>query len=212
MKARERYEGRTKVVSFRVPLDLFDQIEEVKTETGLSYTDLIKLGAGIAQEEIKAKLARVNGLEERESDLDARLEDKEEGLTQFIEEERHRRLTELNIEMEAFKLFDRGWRVEEASCKLGITQAVAGRYFDEWGKERKDKQATQRELLRRCLMKHIERLKEQRLWAGLRPGCSEEDLERLERQIDDCRSLLSRPSKIRKEDREFLIAEYSSKV
>jgi hypothetical protein len=212
MKARERYEAKTKVISFRVPLDAFDQIEEVKTETGVSYTDLIKLGAGIAQEEIKAKLAEVSGLGGKLAELKTSVEEEQQGLSEFVAEEKRRRLEGLNTELEAFKLFDRRWRVEEVACKLGIPQAVAGRYFDEWGKERKDKRATQRELLRRCLKKHIESLKERRLWVGLRPGSTEEDLEALERQIDDCRRLLSHPSKISKVDREFLIAEYSSKV
>ena len=42
--ARERYEAKTSVVTFRVPKELYDELEKVKKETGLSFTDLIKLG------------------------------------------------------------------------------------------------------------------------------------------------------------------------
>jgi len=61
--ARERYEKKTKVVTFRVHQEVYDQIEEIKAKTMLSNADLMKLGAGIAQGEIKAKLADISGLE-----------------------------------------------------------------------------------------------------------------------------------------------------
>ena len=60
---KKRYEQKTKVVTFRVSNEIYDQIEDAKAKTGLSNADLIKLGAGIAQEEIKAKLAELSGLE-----------------------------------------------------------------------------------------------------------------------------------------------------
>jgi len=211
--ARQRYEQKTKVVTFRVRQELFDQLEEVKAGTGLSNTDLIKLGAGIAQEEIKAKLADISGLESRLAELKSSVEQEQQRLSKSLNEERKRRLKELDTEIKAFKLFDRGWRVETVSYKLGIPQATARHYFKEWSKERKDKQAAEMELLSRCLKKHIDRLDEQRVWAGFRYGRSaKEDVERLQKQIDDCWRLLSTPEQMGREDREFLIAEYSSKV
>ena len=103
--------------------------------------------------------------------------------------------------------------METVSYKLGIPQATAHNYFDEWAKERKDRKVAEKELLRRCLKKHIDRLKEQRLWASLIPGrASKEDLETLQKQIDDCWRLLSAPEQMSKEDTEFLIAEYSSRL
>lgn len=104
-------------------------------------------------------------------------------------------------------------RVETVGSKLGIPQMMARRYFDEWAKERKDKEAAERELLSRCLKKYIDSLEEQRLWGSLIPGrASREDLETLQKQIDKCWRLLSAPERMNKEDKEFLIAEYSSKV
>jgi len=75
-RARERYEAKTRVVTFRVTKEVFNQIEEVKAAGGLSYGDLIKLGAGIASEEIRAKIAEASGLEARLSQLKAAIEGK----------------------------------------------------------------------------------------------------------------------------------------
>ena len=58
--ARERYEAKTKVVTFRVHQGLYEDLKKIKTETSLSFTDLIKLGAGIARDEIEAKIAEEN--------------------------------------------------------------------------------------------------------------------------------------------------------
>jgi predicted transcriptional regulator len=211
--ARERYEQKTKVVTFRVHQEVYEQIEEVKARTGLSNTDLIKLGAGIAQEEIKAKLADISGLKARLAELKSSVEQEQQRLSKSLDEERRRRLEELDTEMKVFKLFDRGWRVETVSYKMGISQATVRHYFREWAKERKDKKAAEVELLSRCLKKHIDRLEQQRMWAAFRYGRSAtEDVERLQKQIDDCWRLLSTPEQMGKEDREFLIAEYSSNL
>ncbi len=161
--ARERYEQKTKVVTFRVPQQVYQQIEEVKGRAGLSNSDLIKLGAGIAQEEIKAKLANISGLKDRLAELKASIGQEEQRLRESLGEEKSRRLQELDTEIKAFRLFDRRWRVETISYKLGVSQATAHHYFDEWVKERKDKKVAEKELLTRCLKKHIDRLEERRL-------------------------------------------------
>jgi hypothetical protein len=211
--ARERYEQKTKVVTFRVPQQVYQQIEEVKGRTELSNADLIKLGAGIAQEEIKAELANISGLKDREAELKDSIAQEEQRLREYLSEERSNRLQQLDTEIKAFRLFDRRWRVETVSDKLGISQATARHYFDEWAKERKDKKVAEKELLAQCLKKHIDRLKEQRLWAGLIPGrTSKEDVEKLQKQIEDCWRLLSAPEQMSKVDKEFLITEYSSKL
>ena len=211
--ARERYEQRTKVVTFRVSLEVYGELEEIKAKGGLSYSDLIKLGAGIAQEEIKGKLGEASGLEDRLAELKASVEEEQQRLSGFVAEERQRRLEELDIEMKAFKLFDRRWRPEQVSHKLAISQATAFHYFDEWSRERGEKRAAERELLRRCLIKHLDRLKERKLWAAISPSSSEEYLRELEQEIDYCRHyLFPAPSKINKEWKEFLITEYSSKL
>ncbi|MFC1933449.1 hypothetical protein ACFLXU_07540 [Chloroflexota bacterium] len=58
--ARERYEQKTKVVTFRVANEIHDQIEDTKAKTGLSNADLIKLGAGISQEAIFSPFPRLS--------------------------------------------------------------------------------------------------------------------------------------------------------
>jgi len=199
--------------TFRVPNEIYDQIEDTKAKTGLSNTDLIKLGAGIAQEEVKSKLAEISGLESRLAQLKAAVQQTEQELDKVLTEERKRRLTELDSEMEAFKLFDRGWSLEEVRFKLAIPQPKAFEYFQAWAQERKDKEAAERELLRACLKAHLERLKEQRLSYAFRPlgpGSYKDELDKLEKQIDYCQHLLNSPTEIDDESKQFLLTEYSA--
>jgi hypothetical protein len=115
--------------------------------------------------------------------------------------------------MKSFKLFDRRWRVEMVAYKLGITNATARHYFDEWAKERKDREAAERELVKRCLEKHIGILEDQRMWTSYRYGRSEQEaVDKLAKEIEDCRRLLIFPERITRENKEFLIGEYSSRI
>ena len=210
--ARERYENKTKVITFRVSQEMAQQIAEVKAETGLSNADLVKLGAGIAREEIKAKLAGITGLEARLAEVEASLLQEEQVLGEFLTVEKERRMKELDTDMEALRLFDQAWKVEEVSIKLGISQKTACRYFDKWADIRQDREAIQRELVRRCLMKHIEALKNKFSWAQLLSGYSDKDRSEIEEKIEYCQRLLSNLDQVSQADREYLIGEYSSKV
>ena len=211
--ARERYEAKTKVVTFRVAHEEYHQLEEVKVKTGLSNADLIKLGAGIAEAEIKAKLTEASGLESRLAQLKAAIRRAQQELDRYISEERKRRLAELDKQIEAFKLFERGWGLEEASFKLAIPQPKAFDYFQEWSEERKEKQAAERELLRACTRLHIQTLKDRIAWLAFRPPDSYQDeLKEIQMQIHHCQHLLSAPGEINTEWRELLLAEYSAKV
>jgi len=211
MTARERYEAKTKVVTFRVSNEVFHRLEEVKAKTGLSNADLIKLGAGIADEDIKAKVAEASGLENRLAQLKAAIRQTQQELDRAVAEERKRRLAELDTEMEAFKLFDQGWALEEVSFKTGIPHQTAYRYFQEWGEARNNKQAVERELLRECVRRHIDVLKQRRYWYWLLPSYSGNPT-RIEEEIDYCQYLLDAPSEISDDWRAFLLAEYSSQI
>ena len=208
---RKRYEQKTKVVTFRVSNEIYDQIEDAKAKTGLSNADLVKLGAGIAQEEIKAKLAEASGLEKRLSQLKAAIRQTEQQLNKALTKERNRRLTKLNTEMEAFKLFDQGWALEAVSFKMGIPHETAYRYFQEWGDVRNNKQAIEQELLRECLTKHLDVLKQHRHWGELPPGYPEY-LEEVQEEIDCYEYLLQSPSEIDDVRKAFLLTEYSSQI
>src|SRR4030066_343485 len=61
--ARERYEARTKVVTFRVSQELYHELQKIKAESGLSFADLIKMGAGIARDKIEAKIEEIHNLQ-----------------------------------------------------------------------------------------------------------------------------------------------------
>ncbi len=207
--ARERYEAKTRVVTFRVSNEIFEQLEEVKSKSGLSNADLIKLGAKIAQEELKGKLAAASGLEARLAELRSALDEEHGRLKESIGSERKRKLEELDLEMAAFKLFDRRWSTEQVRFKLGLLREVTFRYLQEWGDIRKDQRTVDRELLKECLKRHITKLRDDLSWARIWPSTPEERKEELERLIGDCQRMLVAPSKITKADREFLLAEYS---
>jgi hypothetical protein len=210
--ARQRYEAKTKVVTFRVPNEIYDQIEDAKAKSGFSNADLIMLGAKIAQEEIKAKLAQTSGLESKLAQLKAAIRQTEQELDKVLAEEKKHRLVELDTEIEAFKLFDRGWSLEEVSFKMGIPHEIVYRYFQEWGEARNNKEAIQRELLRECLRKHLYALKDRQIWCHLLPSTPEERLKEIQQEIDYCQYLLQATSEINDDWKAFLLAEYSSRI
>ncbi len=209
--ASEHHEKKTKVVTFRVANQIYDQIEDTKAKTGLSNADLIMRGAGICEEEIKAKLAELSGLDRRLAQLKVAIRQTQQELDRVIAQERKRRLAELDTEIEVFKLFDQGWALEEASFKMGIPRETAYRYFQEWGDVRNNKQAVEHELLRACLTKHLDVLKKRRCWGQLSPGYPEY-LEEVQEEIDYYEYLLQSPSEIDDVRKAFLLAEYSSQI
>ena len=206
--ARERYEAKTKVVTFRVDWELFHRLEEVRAKTGFSYGNLVKLGAGIADEEITRRLAEVSGLENKLAELKKAIRQAQQNLESCVAEEKRRRLAELDMEMEAFKLFDLGWRLDEVSLKLGINHDTAYHYFQNWSEIRNEKQAMEREFLSECLRKHLDVLKQRRYWCRLLPGYSKQ-LEGVQEEMDYCQHLLEAPSEIDDDWKAFLRAEYS---
>jgi len=209
--ARERYEAKTKVVTFRVDRELFHRLEEVRAKTNLSYGDLVKLGAGIADEEIKRRLAEVNGLESRLAELNEATRHAQQNLESYVAEEKKRRLAELDTEMGAFKLFDLGWGLDEVSLKLGINHDMVYQYFQSWGEIRNEKQAMEREFLMEYLRKHLDVLRQRRYWCRLLPGYSKQ-LEGVQEEIVYCQHLLEAPSEIDDDWKAFLRAEYSSQI
>jgi len=209
--ARERYEAKTKVVTFRVDRELFDQLEEVRARTGLSYGNLVKLGAGIADEEVKRRLAEVSGLKSRLAELKKAIQQAQQNLESYVAEEKKRRLAELDTEVEAFKLFDLGWSLDDVSLKLGINHDTAYHYFQSWGEIRNEKQAIEREFLSECLRKHLDVLTQRRYWCRLLPGYSKQ-LEGVQEEIDYCQDLLADPSEIDDDWKAFLRAEYSRQI
>lgn len=108
------------MVAFRVSLEVYKELEKIKAMGGLSYADLIKLGAGFAQDEIKANLAQISGLENRLAELSSAIEREQQRLNESLDEETRRRLEELDLEIKAFKLFDRRWSIEQVSFKLAF--------------------------------------------------------------------------------------------
>ncbi len=209
--ARERYEAKTKVVTFRVDRELFHQLEEVRAKTGLSYGNLVKLGAGMADEEINRRLAEVSGLESRLAELKKAIRQTQQNLESYVAEEKKRRLAELDTEMEAFKLFDLGWGLDEVSLKLGINHDTAYHYFQNWGEVRNENQAIEREFLSECLRKHLDVLRQRRYWCRLLPGYSKQ-LEGVQEEMNYCQHLLEAPSEIDDDWKAFLRAEYSRQV
>lgn len=206
--ARQRYEAKTKVVSCRVQLEEYDQLEEIKVKTGLSNGDLLKRGAGIAKDELGNKLAQKSGLEAELTKLRATIEEER----QRLDEQRQSSLDRLAIDMKALRLFSVGSGVEEVALKLGVSEETARKLFGEWAGIMQDREAASRELLKSYLKKHLGRLKNKRMWANVMPSSyTDEDRQQIEEQIEYCQYLLSHPSEITKEWDEFLTGQYSSK-
>ena len=51
--SRTRYEQSHPVVSFRVPRDIYDELQRIKEEGDRSFTDILKLGMGKAERDNK---------------------------------------------------------------------------------------------------------------------------------------------------------------
>jgi len=211
--ARERYEQKTRVVTFRVSNEVFKELERIKAKSGLSNADLIKLGVGVAEVEIKAKIGEASGLERMLAQLKTAIRQAQQELDGYTKEERKRRLAELDKQMEAFKLFDLGWGLEEAAFKLALLQQEAFDYFQQWAEVRKDKQAAERELLRACAREHIKKLEFDIAGFAFRsPESYQEELKEIRSEIKCCQRLLNAPDEIKAEWREFFLAQYSAKV
>ena len=202
--ARERYEAKTRVVTFRINQELYEGLEEVRKEAGLSFADIIKLGAGIAQEEIEKKLTEVSKLQVQLAELRKSIRDEQKTLDAFIDNAKKEQLVKLEHEHQIYGLFDAGWSTEEVRFKLRISQEEVSRHFKEWGKIRGERAKLQAELLKKCLQKHIAGLQEHIHWRA-----TKNSLEEAKRQLEHCRRLLIDPSKLTEEERAFLIAEYS---
>jgi regulator of replication initiation timing len=202
--ARERYEAKTKVVTFRVHQKLYNNLKKVKNEIGLSFTDLVKLGAGIARDEIEAKIAEINDLQGKLEKLREEVQTGRQEIADTVAKERQEQLERLEKEITAFRLFDSGWSIEEVGFKLRMSHDEVLQHFKEWGEIRGEGGKVQAELLKRCLQKHIARLQEHILWRATKDG-----LEETKRELEHCRRMLIDMSKLSEEERAFLIAEYS---
>lgn len=205
--ARERYEAKTKVVTFRVHQELYDDLKKIKAETGLSFADLVKLGAGIARDEIEARIAETSNLQGKLEDLRKAVQAEKQKVADMAAKERQEQLRRLEQESHAFHLFDLGWTINEAGFKLGMNQSQVSRHFKEWATMRGEREKVQAELLKECLRRYIGALQEQILWRA-----SKGTLEEFKRQLGHYRYMLIDPSKLTEEETAFLIAEYPSIV
>ncbi len=205
--ARERYEAKTKVVTFQVHQKLYDDLNKIKTETGLSFADLVKLGAGITRDKIEAKITEENDLQEKLKELREAVQTEKKRVADIAAKERQEQLVKLEHEIQAFRLFDLGWSIEEARFKLRMSQADVSRHFNEWGGMRGEREKVRAELFKKCLKSHIAGLQEQILWRATRGALEEAKI-----QLEHCRRMLMDPSKLTEEEISFLLAEYSCLV
>ena len=202
--ARERYEAKTRVVTFRVQQELYDELRKVKTETGLSFADLVKLGAGIARDEIAAKITETSNLQRKLEELRAVVQAEKQLVADTAAKERQEQLGRLKHEIEVFRFFDLGWSIEEVRFKLGMTQAEISQHFKVWSEMRGEKEKVQIELLKKFLRRHITVLQEQILWRATGSALQESKI-----QLEHSRRMFNDPSRLTEEERDFLLTEYS---
>ncbi len=202
--ARERYEAKTRVVTFRVQQELYDELMKIKTETGLSFADLVKLGAGITRDEIAAKITETSNMQRKLEELRAVVQAEKQMVADTAAKERQEQLGRLKHEIEVFRLFDLGWSIEEARFKLGMTQAEISQHFKVWSEMRGEKEKVQVELLKKYLRRHITVLQEQILWRATGSALQESKI-----QLEHSRRMFNDPSRLTEEERDFLLTEYS---
>ncbi len=205
--ARERYEAKTKVVTFRVNHELYGELKRIQVESGLSFADFVKLGAGIARDEITTKIAEMNGLEGNLERLRETVQTEKKRVADITAKERQEQHEKLEHEIQAFRLFDLGWSIEEARLKIGMSQAEVSRRFTDWAAMRGEKEKIHNELLKKCLKRHITALHEQILWRATGRALEEAKI-----QLKHCRQMLMDQSKLTEEEISFLLAEYSNLV
>ena len=205
--ARKRYEAKTKVVTFRVNHELYDELKKLKAKSGLSFADLVKLGAGIAREEIEDKMEEVHNLQGKLAQLREAEQAGKKTVADMLEKEKQAQHEKLERELEIFRLFDLGWSIEEVDFKLKMGRRALSKYFDEWAEMRGEREKLQEELLKRCVRRHISVLTEQIAWRA-----SRNTLEDAKMQLERCRYLLMDPSLMRESEKVFFLTEYSSSI
>ena len=202
--ARERYEAKTRVVTFRVSQELYGGLDKTRQKARLSYADLIKLGAGIAEKEIQKKLSEVSEAQKQLAELRRSIRQGQKALETFLDRNKKEHLAKLNEQYQVYTLFDAGYSTEEVRFKLGIGQAEADRRFKGWAKLRGEKEKLKSELLRKCLQHRIITLREH-----IRYRAIGEELEQAREQLAYYRQMFLDPSKLGEDEKAFLIAEYS---
>jgi len=202
--ARKRYEAKTKVVTFRVNHELYDELKKLKAKSGLSFADLIKLGAGIAREEIEDKIEEIRNLQGKLEQLKKAEQAGKQTVAAMIDKEKQVQHEKLERELEIFRLFDRGWSIEEVDFKLKMGRRALSKYFNEWGELRGEKEKLQAELLKKCLHNYILCLQE-----NIQYRLVGRATEEAKRQLEYYRCMLANPSKLTEEEKTLLIADYS---
>ena len=202
--ARKRYEAKTKVVTFRVNHELYDELKKLKAKPGLSFADLVKLGAGIAREEIEDKIEEIRNLEGKLEQLREAEQSEKQLVADMMVKEKQAQHEKLEREIEIFRLFDLGWSIEEVDFKLKMGRREVSKYFNEWGELRGEKEKLQEELLKKCLHNYILSLQE-----NIRYRLVGRATEEAKRQLEYYRRMLANPSKLTEEEKTLLIADYS---
>jgi len=202
--ARKRYEAKTKVVTFRVNHELYDELKKLKAKSGLSFADLVKLGAGIAREEIEDKIEEIRNLEGKLEQLREAEQSEKQLVADMMVKEKQAQHEKLEREIEIFRLFDLGWSIEEVDFKLKMGRREVSKYFNEWGELRGEKEKLQEELLKKCLHNYILSLQE-----NIQYRLVGRATEEAKRQLEYYRCMLANPSKLTEEEKTLLIADYS---
>ena len=202
--ARKRYEAKTKVVTFRVNHELYDELKKLKAKSGLSFADLVKLGAGIAREEIEDKIEEIRNLEGKLEQLREAEQSEKQLVADMMVKEKQAQHEKLEREIELLRLFDLGWSIEEVDFKLKTGRREVSKYFNEWGELRGEKEKLQAELLKKCLHNYILSLQE-----NIQYRLVGRATEEAKRQLEYYRRMLANPSELTEEEKTLLIADYS---
>ena len=202
--ARERYEAKTRVVTFRISNELYEELEGIREGANLSFADLIKLGAGIAREEIDEKLSEINELQKQLAELRKAFKKEQKQLDMFKENATKEILSKLEQQYKIYTLFDAGYGTDEVRFKLKIGGSEIYQHFKEWGKLRDEKEKLQIELLRKCLNNYLASMQENILYR-----LSGRKAEEAQQCLDYYQGKLADPSQLTEDEKAYIINNYS---
>ncbi len=202
--ARERYEAKTKVVTFRVSNELYEELEDIREDADLSFADLIKLGAGIAREEIDEKLDEIDELKDKIDELRETVKTEQKQLDYYKETAQKEMMNNLEKQYKIYTLFDVGYSTDEVRFKLKLGSSEVFKHFKEWTELRGERKKLQIELLRKCLNNYLVSVRE-----NIRYRLSGRRAEEAKQYLDYYQAKLADPSKLTKNEKTFLINNYS---
>ncbi|MFP3976022.1 MAG: hypothetical protein ACOC6S_03730 [Chloroflexota bacterium] len=201
----------TTVVSFRIGKTDCQKLKRVKHDTGLSFADLVLMGAGIADQERRSKIAEHDGLEQRLSKAKIAAERAEREAEQAGAAERERRLATVDTELRAFELFSVGWSADQVAFELGLDPGDVYEFLKRWGEKRGQQEKVDVAMIRACARQMYREWEQSELYCGTSSFATADDMRKCHDNKEIALHFMTYPDEVPADWREFLITDYLGK-